>query len=239
MGLRVKTVVLPVEEGEEYRVIERVAENEGVSLIVMGARGRSIITGLLLGSVSTNVLRYGSHDVLIMRYKTMDDGSLEKFCALLFSKILLPTDFSKPGMAAIDLVKKHKLTNNAHLINIVARGESPKQVEARVSDAKNKLQVISDDLAKAGVKSTIEVVSASAGEPRTYGTGGMAAVKTPFVDVGGAAEKILSKAEEMDVSLIALSSAGKGYLDALTIGSVVFDTARMGKRPILVVRSGR
>jgi nucleotide-binding universal stress UspA family protein len=67
----------------------------------------------------------------------------------------------------------------------------------------------------------------------------VAAVKTPFVDVGGAAEKILSKAEEMDVSLIALSSAGKGYLDALTTGSVVFDVARMGKRPVLVVRSGR
>jgi nucleotide-binding universal stress UspA family protein len=189
--------------------------------------------------VSTNVLRYGSHNVLIMRYKTMEDGSLEKFCPLLFSNVLLPTDFSKPGMAAIDLVKEHKLTDNAHLINIVARGESSKQVEARVNDAKIKLQAISEDLANAGVKSSIDVVSAAAGEPRTYGTGGMAAVKTPFVDVGGAAENILAKAEEMDVSLIALSSAGKGYLDALTIGSVVFDVARMGKRPVLVLRSGR
>ncbi|NTV28046.1 MAG: universal stress protein [Methanothrix sp.] len=50
-------------------------------------------------------------------------------------------------------------------------------------------------------------------------------------------ERILSLAETEDVSLIAMGSHGKGWLDEANIGSVVSDVARMGLRPVLVVRS--
>ena len=105
-GLKVKVMALPASENEEYEVIRDVANEENVSLIVMGARGRSILGGLLLGSVSTGVLRYGKHDLLIMRYKSLEDEKLEKFCPRLFSNVLLPTDFSEAGMTAINRVKR-------------------------------------------------------------------------------------------------------------------------------------
>jgi len=55
---------------KEYEIIQRVAEDEDAALVIMGARGRGIWQGLLLGSVSTDYLRYGTKDLLIMRYKT-------------------------------------------------------------------------------------------------------------------------------------------------------------------------
>jgi nucleotide-binding universal stress UspA family protein len=55
--------------------------------------------------------------------------------------------------------------------------------------------------------------------------------------VGGVVDKILTVAEIEDASLIALGSHGKGWLDEVSIGSVVSDVARMGQRPVLVVRS--
>ena len=196
-GLKVKVMAVSTGENEEYRAIQKVAEEENVSLIVMGARGRSILRGLLLGSVSTGVLRYGTRDLLIMRYKSLEDEKLVKFCPYLFSDVLLPTDFSEAGMAAINRVKNYKLANKVQLINVVAKGESAQEVEARVKDAQMKLDAIRDDLAKAGITATAEVLTAEAGEPRTYGTGGMATVHTtPFVDVGGEADKIISTSEK-------------------------------------------
>jgi len=69
--------VEPAEDIAEYAVIQRVAEEENVALVVMGARGRGIWPGLLLGSVSTDYLRYGTKDLLIMRYKTINDAFAE------------------------------------------------------------------------------------------------------------------------------------------------------------------
>jgi nucleotide-binding universal stress UspA family protein len=236
-GLKVKVMSVSTNENEEYQVIQSVADKENVSLIVMGARGRSILRGLLLGSVSTGVLRYGTQDLLIMRYKSLEDENLEKFCSNLFSNVLLPTDFSEAGKAAINRIKDYKLTNNVKLINVVAKGESAQEVEMRVKDAQAKLDAIRDDLAKAGIGATAEVLTADAGKERTYGTGGMAAVhKAPFVDVGGEADKIILAAEKMDSSLVAMSTHGKGWMEDLMIGSVVFDVARRGTRPVLVVR---
>jgi hypothetical protein len=95
-------------ETPEYAIIRNVAREENVSLVVMGARGRSIWQGLLLGSVSSGVLRYGDKDLLIMRYKTLGDEKEEmgKYCSRIFEKVLAPTDFSHAGNAAIERIKE-------------------------------------------------------------------------------------------------------------------------------------
>ena len=74
-GLKVKPIVEYVEEIKEYEIVEQIAVKENVSLVVMGARGRGLWEGLLLGSVSTGYLRHGSKDQLIMRYKTTSKGT--------------------------------------------------------------------------------------------------------------------------------------------------------------------
>lgn len=102
LSVRVRAEI--AEENTEYMVIKRVAKEENVSLVVMGARGRSMWQGLLLGSVSSGYLRYGDKDLLIMRYKTLGDDKEEmgKFCSRIFEKVLAPTDFSPAGNAAIE-----------------------------------------------------------------------------------------------------------------------------------------
>jgi nucleotide-binding universal stress UspA family protein len=240
-GLAVSTRVNEAESGLEYQAISRAAEEENADLVVMGARGRGIWKGLLLGSVSSAYLRYGSKDLLIMRYKTIGSeemAELEKHCAHIFDKVLCPVDFSAAGNAAIERIKETKLTKNVLLLNVVARGESPAQVEALQKEADSKLDLIKADLALAGINAAASSISAAAEGPRTYGSGGMVAVKaTPLVSIGGVVETILSVAEGEDVSLIAMGSHGKGWLEQAAIGSVVSDVARMGARPVLVVRS--
>jgi nucleotide-binding universal stress UspA family protein len=237
-GLKVKVRAESALEGSVGEVIKRVGDEEGVSLVAMGARGRSILKGLLLGSVSTDELRYGDKNLLIMRYKSIEgrEGeAFEAFCTGLFTKVLCPIDFSDAGMAALNVIKADKAADEVVLLHVVTRAETADQLQDEVQTAERKLTAIKEEMAESGIKTTVRVLTAHPGEDRTYGTGGMAAVKPPLI-AGGAADKIISAAEKEDASIIAMSSHGKGWVEKLLIGSVVFDVARRGTRPVLVIR---
>lgn len=60
-GVQARAVV---REGSPGRVILEIAEEEKASLIVLGARGPSSVAELMLGSVSTEVLRFSRCPVL-------------------------------------------------------------------------------------------------------------------------------------------------------------------------------
>jgi nucleotide-binding universal stress UspA family protein len=241
LGVRMRVEI--AEETPEYQVIKRVAKEENVSLVVMGARGRSIWQGLLLGSVSSGVLRYGDRDLLIMRYKILggkDKEEIGKFCSRMFENVLAPTDFSAAGNAAIERIKEAKLTDNVLLLNVVAKGENQSQADLALKNARTMLEEMKANLEKSGIVAKTMAVSAVAGEARTYGSGGMVKVgMTPFVSIGGVVDGILSIAETENASMIALGSHGKGWLEEATIGSVASDVARMGPRPVLIVRSNK
>ncbi len=55
-GLRVSTIVKESFLGEEAVMIAEVAREVGADLIVMGSRGRTPMTGLVLGSISQRIL---------------------------------------------------------------------------------------------------------------------------------------------------------------------------------------
>ncbi len=63
-GIVVETELL---EGPTAEAILKVAETRKADLIVLGARGLSPITGLLLGSVSQKILHHAPCPVLVVR----------------------------------------------------------------------------------------------------------------------------------------------------------------------------
>jgi len=58
LGLDVKAKVDVIKEGDISQSIMETADKENVSLIVMNSYGKSLIKGLLLGSVHLSVLRH-------------------------------------------------------------------------------------------------------------------------------------------------------------------------------------
>ena len=63
-GLRVR---VEIKEGIPFREIIEVADEEGVSLIVIGSHGKSMVREMLLGSVSEKVARKAKQPVLIVK----------------------------------------------------------------------------------------------------------------------------------------------------------------------------
>ena len=214
-GIDVKVRAVSVLEGEVASAIQKVAEEEKVSLVAMGARGKSLISSVLLGSVSRNVLRFGDTHLLVMRYKVLEDGDMEKHCARLLAKVLFPTDFSQPAEVALSFLKNIPGIGELILLNVVSTGETEEEIDAKVAEATQKINEISDELAKGGMKVTSKVI------------------------VGHPVDEIRSFAEKEDVSLIALSSQGSVAIKKGRIGSTAYDVANSAARPVLILRRSK
>ena len=217
-GLNVKMRAEVVMEGDIARVIQKVADQEKISLIAMSAKGKGVVEGIVLGNVAKNILRYGNTNLLLMRYKVLEDRektTLEKFCSHPFSKVLCPTDLSDPAFEAIAFIKGISEVGEILLQHVVFRGETWKEVEGHVEEATNNLNAIAKEIERAGLKVKVQV------------------------SVGSPAEQISDFASEEDVSLIVMNAYGKGWLKQLTVGSTTYDVAKMADRPVLVLRTGQ
>ncbi len=216
LGLKITSKVDIITAGDISQSILETAEKENVSLIALNAHGKSLIKGLLLGSVPLSVMRHAKTDVLLMRYKlaeSLEGEKLEKFCEKIFSKVFYPTDFSEPALEALSFVKNLKGVEEIGLVHVVTKGETEEEIEANVQEAKKMLENIKDELSGADFK------------------------VRDYVRVGNPAEEICSVAEDEDASLIAMSSHGKGWFKELLLGHTTFDVIKNTKRPVLVVRA--
>jgi nucleotide-binding universal stress UspA family protein len=214
-GIIVKVKAVSVLEGDVASAIQKVSEDEKVSLVAMGAHGRSLIQSALLGSSSRGVLRFGDAHLLIMHYKAVKGGEMEKFCERVFAKVLFPTDFSQSSEAALSFLKGISGIGELILLNVVSKGETDEKINAYVAEATAKINEIAMNLDKGGMKVTTKVV------------------------VGHPVEVIRSEAEKEDVSLIALSSQGAVAMKRGQIGSTAYDVANSSTRPVLILRRSK
>ena len=195
--------------------IIRTAEESGVSLIVLGARGKSLIGGVLLGSVSTAVLHRSKTSVLIMRHKIIEElgeRTLEKFCPMILYRVLCPVDFSAYSDSAVDLLVRTKGMGDIILMHVVSRGESDAEIRESVEKARARIEEIRDNLSAKGFKA------------RT------------LVSTGNPASEIARIADQEDVSVIWMSSHGKGWFRELLVGSTAQMVATTAMRPVLIIR---
>jgi len=193
------------------------AEKRDVDLIVIGAHGKSVKIGVLLGSVPSTVLcRISKTNVLIMRHKiieTLTGKTYEKFCPMLFSRILCPTDFSRFSEHATALVSTMKGVGEVILLHVVPEGGAGSEIKESAQAAEARIGAVRDSLTAQGIRSKA------------------------IVTAGNPAGEIVRTAEEQDVSVIWISSYGKGCLHDFLLGSTVQDVAMKSTRPVIVIRS--
>ena len=209
--IHVDVIVNVITQGTIAQSILEIADNENVSLIVMGARGINPIQELLLGSVSSTVLRDAGMSVLIIRDTSLLSTTVTD--RPLFSNVLVPTDFSRPSDDVIAVLKTLEGMKKVALLHVVSRAESKAEIREGVADAKTRLTALQQDLAADGI------------------------MATPRVRIGDPTEMILSVAEEEDVSLIAMNAHGTDRLRSLILGSTTFTVVRRAKKPVLIVRT--
>lgn len=211
-GLQAKAIIEEITGGEIVDVINRVAIRERIPLVLMGRRGQGVIEGLILGSVASDVLRYGKTDlVLVHPPETGVLGSQDSYCPDFFSNVMICTDFSEPEIMTISIDKLPPV-EKATLLNVVTTGASQEEVQALVDAARTKLEKMKDVFLKKKIPVTVQV------------------------PVGNAAEEIISLSRDEESSMIVLKSTGKKGIFANLLGSITGHVARNAQCPVLVLR---
>ncbi|MDD1701089.1 MAG: universal stress protein [Methanoregula sp.] len=193
------------------------AEEHGVGLIVIHANIKGIMTGILLSCVSSKVLcRISKINVMIMPNKLVEaltGKTYEKFCPMIFSRILCPTNFSESSLNAMALAGTITGRGEIILLHVVQDGEVGGDPVEAVKTAELRIKAICDQLTAQGIKATTIVV---AGKPE---------IEIPRI------------AQEEDVSLIWMRSAAQGCLHDFFFGSMVHDVVMNAGQPVIVIRS--
>jgi nucleotide-binding universal stress UspA family protein len=212
----------------EYRVdvgvtdheIIKTAEEQAVSLIIMGAHGRSYIRGALLGSVTQDVLRWTKTPLLIARFHDPEERVEDNprfFPRDICAKILYPTDFSENALRAFQLLKTCKQEGQKEVILL------------HVQDTRRLLPYLKDKMAEFD-RIDRERLAELKRQLVFAGYSVRTALKTgiPFVEIN-------RTAEEEDVTLIVLASHGKSNIREALTGSVTEAVAQQHVRPVLIV----
>jgi len=218
VSINVDVIVNAITQSPVSNAILEIAKTENVSLIVIGARGINPIQELLLGSVSSSVIRYATTNVLIMHFPmaSIESPASPAFTyQKLFSKVLVPTDFSRSASDALTFIKTIPGIKEILLLHVVSRAESENDIEGYLKTAEKRLEDMKKELIDTGADIIFHVGS---GDPT---------------------EMILSVAEKNDVSLIVMSAFGLDRIRELVLGSTTFTVVRRTTKPVLIVRTGR
>lgn len=218
-GLRVKT---RVEYGSPVSNIVRVAEEERVHMIIMGAQGKSLTEELLLGSTTHGVLRQATVPLLIEKVEVVRElGRVEcrRICAHTFERVLFPTDFSECARTAFNVVKRLKEagTQQVTLIHVldehVLRQRSDEQIAEFTQEAQKQLETLARALTLYGLPADT------------------------MLRRGMPVREVLAAANEVGPCLIVLGSHGRSALQEILIGSTSENVVRLSRHPVMIVRS--
>jgi len=193
------------------------AEKHHVDLIVIHANIKGIMAGMFLRSVHAKVLcRISKINVMVMPSKlvrSLTGKTYEKFCPMIFSRILCPTNFSEFSLKTTALAGTMKGVGEIIILHVVLMSEPGKYPDEAVKTAQMRTKALCDQLSEQGIKSRSIVVT---GNPK---------------------DEIARIADEEDVSLVWMRSAGKGCLHDFFFGSMVHSVALHSTRPVIIIRS--
>jgi nucleotide-binding universal stress UspA family protein len=193
------------------------AEKEKVDLIVIHATIRSMMMGVLLNCVSSKVLcRISNINILIMPNKlvsTLEGKAFEKFCPMIFSRILCPVNFSAFSKKTTVLACSLRGVGEIILLHVIKKDKSGSNHGEAITAAEQQIKTICEPIVAQGIKARSIVVT---GKPE---------------------HEIARIASEEDVSLIWMRVTGKGCLHDFFFGSLVHDVVMKSTRPVIIIRS--
>lgn len=211
IGVDASTLVI---NGDVKKTIVRVADEENVDCIVMGATTSGMVKGRLIGRTTEYISRMSGKIVLIEKYDTLRESEEESYikaCSAKFSRVMLPVDLE--GISGRLLEEVASLKDIIDELVFVHVDESAKDREESEIRKRQSMKFLS------GIGSAFE------NELKV----------SYYVSEGKPAEEIDRLAEEMDVTLIAITTRGIGSFKDILLGSTANTLLRRTRKPILLI----
>lgn len=214
MGIAATTLVI---HGDVKKTIAQVADEENVDCIVMGATTTGLIRGRLIGRTTEYISRESGKIVLIEKYDTPRESNKSlyvKACSAKFSKVLLPVDFSGHSEKLLREIESLKgIIDELVFLHVIENEGDNGEFE----DERKHILAL---LANMGSRFESELKV-------SY-----------YVSRGRPAEQIDLFAEEMGVTLIAITTHGLGSFKDILLESTAESLLRGTRKPVLLIPSG-
>jgi nucleotide-binding universal stress UspA family protein len=198
-----------VESGEAWEVLNKIACNKNIDLVVMGTHGRGGIDKLFLGSTAEKVIRHASCPVLTVGPE-VNPLSLGRFGHILYA-----TDFSDGSMRALTYALSLAEQDGAELTMLHVIESNPisefELFEWKLDDRQKLNQLIPPEVDLTG-KAEIEV------------------------EVGAPAEEIVCLAGTRNAELIVMGARCGGVLSTHLPWTTLHHVLRHAPCPVLTVR---
>ncbi|TGC10661.1 universal stress protein [Methanolobus halotolerans] len=210
MQVNASTIVV---EGDVKKTIARIADEENVDCIVMGATTSGLIKGRLTGRTTEYIARKSGKIILIEKYDTLretEEETYRKACSAKFSEIMLPVDFSENSKKILEEIRH--LKDIIHEIVFVHVIESAKNNDELEDKKKESMSLLSEMGKEFEDEHEVKYI----------------------IGEGEASEVIDRLAEEMDITLIAMTTHGIGSFKDILLGSTAESLLRRTKKPILL-----
>jgi len=216
-GVTVRSEIVTCERGGTAAAILSVAHRETADLIMIGARGKGLVEGLLLGSVSSEVLRYATTSVLLVRHPpawssaTHVRSTGERGRNRLFSRVLYPVDFSKPCDEGFAFIRSIQGIEEIILLHVITQADTRQELQGAIRESYQELQALWDSFDNGRTRVTI------------------------LLRFGRPADMIVDIAEKQGATLIFMPRFGASdFIKTLPIGSTAKAVAQQTRIPLFL-----
>ncbi|RXE55717.1 universal stress protein UspA [Methanoculleus taiwanensis] len=202
-------------------IIER-SERDDYALIVLGSHGRNLVSRVILGSTTEDVLRHVDDPVLVVRLRIVETGD-EATCRLaadrLVKRILYATDFSAYAERCIPC------------LSWIAGAHPEELTVVHVQDLRHLSYASKEQMAAFNRRDEERLAALK----REFEAAGFANVDT-VLRTGNAIDEVLALAEERGVTLIVLGAKGRHGTVEQIFGGVAEAVVHRSAGHVLVVR---
>jgi nucleotide-binding universal stress UspA family protein len=187
------------------------ANEEDVSLILLGAIGKGIIRRIFMGSTAFDVIRMSNKPVLIERFQEDENQLMQVACRQKFARVLIPIDFSAHSLSVLDRVQDlagHG--GNLILVHVIEGSDSETARQERIRAAEDSLGLLKKDLEERGMSVDMHIRE------------------------GAASTHIIQIAQQEEATMIAIAKRGTGNIQGLLIGSTAEAVALRASASVLL-----
>lgn len=182
------TVVTPVGD-EPFEAICDAGEEHEADLLMVASHGKGFLKSTIMGSTTFDLARATSLPLFISK----EDG---KNASKLLDTILIPTDFSKKSLAALNVVRGlREFVGRVIFVHVIERSRSKEDYKEKYGNARLFLQELVDELKIFGIDADYRIGR------------------------GAASKEIVHLSRQEHAQLIIISKTGAGLVKGLVMGS--------------------
>ena len=199
------SVMMPV--GETIEQLNMLAVELDVDLAMLASHGKCYIRSTLLGSTTFDLARMAKYPLFIDKAHADNDEQRN-----LLRNILVPTDFSKESLVALNVIRNlREHIEEVVFVHVIEKSRNADDLAEQMQKAEMKLNELVDEVKIFGVQGIIRVAK------------------------GTPSKQLQRIAAEINASMIVIAKTGGGMVKGLPLGSTAQNLALNTNRPLLML----